>query len=60
MPQNDQFDTIINGIAGAPVIEGYLAPEARPHRVLWFAVGLGLFLMDAILFWLLLWFWRHG
>ena len=56
MPQ-DEFDTLIQDVRAG---YGREATPAQPHQVLWFAVGLGLWLVDVILFWLLLWFWRHG
>ena len=60
----DELDTVIQDI-----IDGYpglvatpVARHQRPagHPVLWFAAGTGLFLFDAILVWLLVWFLRHG
>ena len=58
MPQDDQLDTIIQDIIGG---YGLQATPARPtHQLLWFALGLGLFLVDAILAYAFLWFLRHG
>lgn len=54
----DNLDTIIQHVTA-----GYPEPGASPvrpaHRVLWFAVGTGLWLADGILLYALVWFLRH-
>lgn len=58
---DDEFATLIqSAVAGYPGPEATLQQRRQPHAVLWFAGGLGLFLVDAILAWLFVWFLRHG
>lgn len=46
---DDQFDTMIQTvIAGRPPVPA-AAAGPHPHRVLWFAIGAGLFTIDACL-----------
>ena len=59
---DDEFATIIQtaiGPEGDPVAR-HQRPAAQAHQVLWFALGLGVFLADGILLYLLAWFLRHG
>lgn len=63
MSSDDDFTDIITD-----VIAGYPGPAAgppqpspeQPHRVLWFAVGAILWLLVAILGYVLMWFLLHG
>jgi hypothetical protein len=60
----DEFDTLLI----RDITAGYPGPGASPvarhhrpgHPVLWFALGCGVWLVDAILLWLFVWFLRHG
>ena len=59
MPPADEFDTIIQAVHA-----GYPAPEATPaprrHRLLLFAAGTGLWLVDGMLLYLFVWLLLHG
>ena len=61
MPQDEyetvQFDRLIQDVRAG---YGREATPAPPHQVLWFAVGTGLWVLDAMLVWLFVWFLRHG
>jgi len=63
MPPEDQFDTIIQPLIAAPEATRLLPEQQRvrpQHPVLAFEAGAALFLVDAILALLLVWFLRHG
>jgi hypothetical protein len=58
MPPDESGTLIQSAVAGYPGPEA--TPARPPHQVLWFAAGLGLWLVDAILAWAFVWFLRHG
>ena len=64
MPQDEyetvQFDRLIQDVRAGYGREATLHHRAQPHAVLWFALGLGLWLVDAILLYAFVWFLRHG
>ena len=58
---DDEFATIIQDAVRetAPAVQ-YGRPARQAHPVLSFAAGLGLFLLDAIFLWALVWLLRHA
>ena len=62
MPPSDEFDTLIQALHVAPEATRLMkhAPAPPHHPVLWFAVGCGLFLLNAILLYVFVWLLRHG
>jgi hypothetical protein len=59
MPPADEFDTIIQRAIDLPAAPA-ATPAPRRHRLLLFAAGTGLWLVDGMLLYLFVWLLLHG